>query len=200
MQDSNLENGIVFLSLEPSFGIMESQLGPLDERLYDLEKRLEICGHWQPPGVPLKSPEYFIIDISDLNSAIELLEDIHRHSSPSKSLSPQPGFSKYDWKWDPVWNEFFAENKKQTLYLSRWHLDEQRQVWEHVSMNGMNLAPESATELLGSWEDWDWDPLWNEWHLDVSDGNGRTCVFASRWRVQAGGEWTYVGRVGNPEI
>jgi hypothetical protein len=193
---------MVFLSLEPSTSTVESQIGSLDERLHALEKRLLDRGQWHPPPVSPKSPEYSIIDISDLKLAIKLLEDIYQHSQPSKSLSPQPSLSRYDWKFDPVWKEYFAGNSDQTsyIYLSRWRLDEQRQVWEHVAMSGANLEPESAAELLGSWDDWTWSPLWNEWHLDISDEDTRTCVFASRWQVQESGEWVYAGRAGNLDL
>jgi len=67
-------------------------------------------------------------------------------------------------------------------------------------MNGAELEPETAAELLGSWDDWIWDPLWKQWHLDVSGDDGKMCVFASRWQVQESGEWVYVGRVGNSEV
>jgi hypothetical protein len=156
---------MVYLSLEPSTSTIESQIGPLDERLRNLETKLHNRGQWHAPANPPRSPEYSIIDISDLSSAIKLLEDVFQHTHPSKSLSPQPSFSKYTWNWDPLWKEFYTHNPDQSsyIYLSRWQLNEQRQVWEHVSMNGADLLPDTAAELLGSWDDWTWDPLWKEW-------------------------------------
>jgi len=193
---------MVFLQLDPSASTVETHIGPLDERLRALKKSLVDRKQWHPPPVPPKSPEYSIIDINDLKSAIRLLEEIYQHSHSSKPLSPQPTLSCLSWKWDPIWKEYYAENEDQTsyIYLSRWRLDEQRQVWEHVTMNGAELEPETAAELLGSWDDWIWDPLWKQWHLDVSGDDGKMCVFASRWQVQESGEWVYVGRVGNSEV
>jgi hypothetical protein len=67
-------------------------------------------------------------------------------------------------------------------------------------MAGVGTTPDAAAELLGAWEDWQWDPLWKEWYLDVSgaQGNSETChVYASRWEVLEGGQWVYVGRIRN---
>lgn len=187
---------MVFLSLEPSTSTVESQIGPLDERLQMLERKLHDRGRWQPPAAPPKSPEYSIIDISDLSSAIKLLEDILQHS-----LSSRLRFSKYTWTWDLEWKEFYTyiPSQRSYIYLSRWRLDEQRQVWEHVSMNGADISPDTAAEFLGSWDDWTWDPMWQEWYLDVSDEDGAACVYASCWQVQESGEWVYIGRTEHPE-
>ncbi|KAF2829942.1 hypothetical protein CC86DRAFT_317324 [Ophiobolus disseminans] len=194
--DPSVENGMVFLSLEPSTSTVESNIVPLDERLHALETKLHNRDQWHPPATPPKSPEYSIIDIADLSSAIKLLEDIFQHAHPSKPLSPQPSFAGYTWRWDPRWKEFYTHvpNESSFVYLSRWRLHEQQQIWEHVSMNSADLLPDDAAELLGSWDDWAWDPMWKEWYLDVSDEEERTFVYASRWQVQESGEWMYVGR------
>jgi hypothetical protein len=192
----------VFFSLEPSKDIVESQIGPLDNKLHDLEEKLRGRGQWQPPPTPPKSPEYSIIDISDLSAAIQLLEDISEHAHSSKSLSPRLFFSKYKWAWDTVWKEWFTTVLDQStfIYLSRWRLVEQSQVWEHIAVADTDLKAESGAQLLGSWDDWTWDPRWKEWYLDVSDEDGKTCVFTSRWQIDEDNEWVHIGRFGNIEV
>jgi hypothetical protein len=189
---------MVLLTLEPSAKDIELHLTPLSQRLAVLEEKLCKRNQWHPPSSPPKSPEYSIIDIADLSSAIALLETLLLKNSP-KPLSPQPYFSKYTWTWDPLWKEFYTHETNQSsyTYLSRWRLNEARQVWEHISMNGANLLPDSAAEMLGSWDDWMWDEVVGEWYLDVSEEDEKCCVFASRWEVQENGEWVYVGRIGN---
>ncbi|KAH7075426.1 hypothetical protein BKA63DRAFT_297145 [Paraphoma chrysanthemicola] len=194
-----LESGMVMLSLEPSASDIELHLAPLERRLQDLEHTTRACSQWLPPAAPPKSPEYSIIDISDLLAAVKLLEDISEHTNSRKSPTPQQFFSKYKWMWDPLWKEFYTMIPDQSsyVYLSRWKLNEQRQVWEHVSMIAPDVKPDFAAEMLGSWEDWAWDPVWKEWYLDVTHEEGeagRCCVYASRWDVQDGGEWVYAGR------
>jgi hypothetical protein len=186
------------LTLEPSANDIKSHLTPLESRLQNVERTLRSRAQWHPPPIPPKSPEYSIIDISDLSSAIKLLEDVIKHSSSSKPISPHIFLSKYEWTWDPLWKEFYTqiENLPSFLYLSRWRLDEPRQVWEHVSMNGADVLPDHAAELLGSWEDWTWDALWKEWYLDVSDEESQCRVYVSQWQVQESGQWIYVGRHG----
>jgi hypothetical protein len=93
-QDFN--SGMLLLTLDPSSCDMLTHLSPLSDRLSELERSLRAKSQWQPPPVPPKSPEYSIIDIADLSSAIQLLEDIAKHSSPTKPLSPQVAFSKYE--------------------------------------------------------------------------------------------------------
>jgi hypothetical protein len=188
---------MVMLTLEPSANDVETELAPLDERLQHCEEKLRIRRQWQPPAIPPRSPEYSIIDLSDLSSAIALLEDLVKHSSPSKKLTPHPSFSQYPWTWDPLWKEFYTRDQSAYIYLSRWRLNETRQVWEHVSMAGANLMPDSATELLGAWEDWQWDPIWKEWYLNVSEEDETCHIYASRWEVRGNGDWVYVGRIGN---
>lgn len=92
----DLNSGMLLLTLDPSPSDMLTHLTPLSGRLSELEKSLRANSQWHSPPVPPKSPEYSIIDITDLFSAIQLLEDVAKHSSPNKSLSPQPAFSKYE--------------------------------------------------------------------------------------------------------
>jgi hypothetical protein len=195
---------MVLLTLEPSTNALESELLPLDGRLQHCEENLRRWRQWHPPSIAPKPPEYSIIDMSDLSSAITMLEDLVKHFCPSRKLTLQPLLSQYTWTWDPLWKEFFTHIPAQPahIYLSRWRLNEARQVWEHVSMAGAGLMPDTATELLGAWEDWQWDPMWKEWYLDVSNetnsGESSTChVYASRWEVRDSGDWVYVGRIGN---
>lgn len=193
---------MVLLTLDPSTRDVELQLHPLEARLQTCEAKLRHRSQWQPPLSPVRSPEYSIIDISDLTSAITLLEDLIKHSSPLNHLTPHASFAKYIWMWDPLWKEFYTHisSPSSYIYLSRWKLNAQRQVWEHVSMVGPGMLPDEAAELLGSWEDWQWDQLWREWYLDVSE-DGETChVYASRWEVREGGQWVYVGRIGNDVV
>jgi hypothetical protein len=63
-------------------------------------------------------------------------------------------------------------------------------------MNGADVLPDYAAEMMGSWEDWTWDPLGKEWYLDVSDKEVQCRVYVSQWEVQDNGQWIYVGRSG----
>jgi hypothetical protein len=188
---------MVLLTLDPSPADIAAHLTPLSRRLARLEEKLHMRNQWNPPPTPPKSPEYSIIDIADLSSAITLLESLLTNTLP-KPRSPHSFFSKYTWTWDPQWKEFYTHDASQSAYtyLSRWRLNVARQVWEHVTMNGASLLPDRASEMLGSWEDWTWDDGVGEWCLDVSkevEGNMRCCIFASRWEVREDGEWVYVG-------
>jgi hypothetical protein len=188
---------MVLLTIDPSPSDIQTHLEPLSQRLSTLEQSLHTRNQWYPPHNPPKSPEYSIIDIADLSSAITLLENLLTATTLPKPRSPHFVVSKHTWTWDPVWKEFYTQNESQagSTYLSTWRLNEARQVWEHVSMNGAaDLLPDRAVDMLGSWEDWKWDEGVGEWCLDVSDeGSSRCCVFASRWEVGEGGEWVYVG-------
>jgi hypothetical protein len=209
-QTDDITTAMVLLTLDPSPADITTHINPLSARLSALESTLRDHNRWHAPPVPPKSPEYSIIDVNDLSSAIKLLEDILAHSLSSSSSSsnnhqcssPQPLFSKYKWTWDPAWKEFYTQTSddddQSFIYLSRWRLNEARQVWEHVSMNGRNLLPDGAAEMLGSWDDWSWDAVWKEWFLDESTDDGeKCCVYATRWEVREGGEWVYVGRIGS---
>ncbi|KAH3942159.1 hypothetical protein HBI70_198880 [Parastagonospora nodorum] len=196
----DINSGMVLLTLEPSTADITAHLTPLDIRLGDLKSKLRDHRLWNPPAVPPKSPEYSIIDISDLSSAVSLLEDLFQQhaSSMAKRHSARVFFSKYDWTWDVVHREFCTRlSHSAYIYLSLWRLDEQRQIWEYVSMHGMGLQPEIAADMLGCWEDWTWDPAWKEWCLDVSSEEGRCRLYASRWEVRQetdpGEPWVYVG-------
>jgi hypothetical protein len=199
-QTQDINSGMVLLTLEPSTADITAHLTPLDTRLGDLKLKLYNHRLWHPPAVPPKSPEYSIIDVSDLSSAISLLEDLFQQhvSSLAKPHSAHTFFSKYEWMWDTLHREFCTRLPRSAyIYLSHWRLDEQRQIWEYVSMNGTELQPEFATEMLGSWEDWTWDPAWKEWYLDVSDEEGECGLYASRWEARQEtnlhGQWVYVG-------
>jgi hypothetical protein len=191
---------MVLLTLDPSPADIRDHLDPLSQRLSALEHSLRTLNQWHELPIQPKSPEYSIIDIADLSSAITLLENQLAMSLP-RPRSPHPIFSKCTWTWDPVWKEFYTQDASQVVhtYLSTWRLNEARQVWEPVSMNGTaDLLPDRAVEVLGSWEDWKWDEGVGEWYLDVSserDGKERCCVFASRWEMREGGEWVYVGGI-----
>jgi hypothetical protein len=195
---------MLLLTLEPSASDMTSHIDPLSSRLSTLSSTLRTHNRWLPPPSPPKAPEYSIIDIADLSSAISLLETILAQSSPevsSKRPSPRPFLAKCGWTWDPAWKEFYTKvaGVKECVYLSKWRLNQARGVWEHVSMGGADLGPERAAEGLGCWEDWRWDGTWGEWCLDVSEGDGgeKICVYASRWEGRGDGEWAYVGGLGN---
>jgi hypothetical protein len=183
-----------------------SQLTTLQARLDDFKDRLLARSDWHPPSPPPSVPTPAILDITDLSSAVDLLDQVITHSDPSHRLTPHPSFTAHPWTWDATWKEFytFVPDQQTFVFLSRWRLNAVRGVWEHVSMAGrVGLAPDEAAQMLGAWEDWQWDPAWGEWCLDVSaeeqdaDGAGaRCCVYASRWQVQADGGWVYVGRAG----
>ncbi|KAF2036223.1 hypothetical protein EK21DRAFT_52338 [Setomelanomma holmii] len=186
------------LSLEPSSSDIESHLTPLDRRLQDLEHTTRLHENWHPPAVSPKSPEYSIIDIVDLSSATKLLEDISRHTNSTTPLSPHAFLSKFKWTWDPEWKEFYTQlpNHSSYIFLSRWKYNKQRQAWEHVNISGTDSTPETAAEMLGSWEDWSWNPLWEEWYLPWSqmDDGSKCCLFTSRWELRENGEFVYTGR------
>jgi hypothetical protein len=187
---------MMLLTLEPSTKDIEAHLTPLSRRLTTLEGGLRSRDQWHPPPSSPKSPEYSIIDIADLSSAIALLGTLTR-KIPPKLHTPHSIFSKYTWTWDPLWKEFYTHETNQSTYtyLSRWRLDKVRQVWEHVGMDGVNLLPDSAAEMLGCWDDWKWNEVVAEWYLDISEGDETCGVFASRWEVHENGEWVYVGRM-----
>jgi hypothetical protein len=194
-----MSTSMVLLTLDPSPADIRTHLDPLSQRLSNLEHSLRTRNQWHTPPSPPKSPEYSIIDIADLSSAITLLENLHT-TALCKPRLPYSFFSEQKWMWDPMWKEFYSRDESQAAYtyLSTWRLNEARQVWEHVSMNGTaNLLPDRAVDVLGSWEDWEWDEGVGEWCLDVSDaGNCRCYVFASRWEMRGGGDWVYVGSTG----
>jgi hypothetical protein len=199
-QTQDINSGMVLLTLEPSTADITAHLTPLDIRLGDLKSKLRDHRLWHPPAVPPKSPEYSIIDISDLSSAVSLLEDLFQQhaSSLAKPHSAHFFFSKYDWTWDALHREFCTRLPHSAyIYLSHWRLDEQRQIWEYVSMHGTELQPEIAADMLGCWEDWTWDPAWEEWCLDISDEDGECRIYASRWEARQETNpdepWVYVG-------
>jgi hypothetical protein len=191
---------MVLLTLEPSAADITAHLTPLEDRLDDLKSKLRDSNLWLPPAISPKSPEYSIIDIADLSSAITLLEDLFRQhaSTSSKAHSARNFFSKHAWTWDALHREFCTRLPHSAyIYLSHWRLDDQRQIWEYASMHDTDLQPEVAAEMLGSWEDWIWDPAWKEWYLDVSDEEGGCRLYASRWEARQetnpNEPWTYVG-------
>jgi hypothetical protein len=191
----DLASGMLLLTLDPSPSDIECHITPLSTRLSVLEQRFRESSRWEEPPIPPKAPEYSIIDVADLSCAIALLEN----SVPAPS-SPRLVLGKCEWMWDPAWKEFYARMPgwEECVYLSRWRLNEARGLWEHVGLGGRDMGPERAAEELGSWEDWRWDRMWREWCLDVSsheDGE-KCCVYASRWE-ERGGEWVYVGGIGN---
>jgi hypothetical protein len=191
---------MVFLSLEPSTHTIEPHISPLCEQLQTLEQKLHARGQWRPPAIPPKSPEYSIIDISDLSTAIRILENVFEDTYPPKPLSARSFFSKCTWNWDLQWKEFYSYNPgdRTYIYLDRWRFDEPSQDWQHIGMAGADLQPDAAAEMLGCWEDWVWDPVWKEWYLDVRDEEGAAYVYASKWQEEEDGGWAYVGNTGVP--
>jgi hypothetical protein len=190
---------MVMLTLEPSSADIQAHLTPLETRLEGLESKLRNLNLWHPPPIPPKSPEYSIIDVSDLSSAITLLESVfNQQYSKLKPSSARLFFAKHHWTWDPLHHEFCTSLDTRSIYLSSWRFDDQRQVWEYVSMAGVNMSPEDAVQWIGSWEDWKWDAAWKEWFLDVGDGEREARVYASMWEARREEyddevEWVYVG-------
>jgi hypothetical protein len=190
---------MIMLTLEPSSADIQAHLTPLETRLEGLESKLRNLNLWHPPPIPPKSPEYSIIDVSDLSSAITLLESVfNQQYSNLKPSSARLFFAKHHWTWDPLHHEFCTSLDTRSIYLSSWRFDDQRQVWEYVSMAGVNMSPEDAVQWIGSWEDWKWDPAWKEWFLDVGDGEREARVYASMWEARREEyddevEWVYVG-------
>ncbi|KAI8934978.1 hypothetical protein NX059_008644 [Plenodomus lindquistii] len=187
----------------------KKRLDDLSNRLKSLQTQLQNRSQWLPPPNPQPTPLPTILDFADLTTAIDLLTHIITSTHPFRRLTPHPSFSKFTWTWDPEWKEFYTYLPASELYiyLSRWKFNPQRNVWEHVHMAFGNVGPEDAVELLGAWEDWRWDEGWGEWCLDVregdgvegdegNEGQGRCCVFPSRWEVSGDGNWMYVGRMG----
>lgn len=103
-----------------------------------------------------------------------------------------------------MWKEFYASTPEAQIYLSKWQLDTQQNIWSHAIANNHGHragnggeGPDEAAQFLGSWEDWSWDPLWKEWYLNVSSAEEGECrVYASKWEVREDGEWRYVGSIG----
>ena len=173
----------------------------MNEQLRTLKNKLRSRGQWHPPIRTANTFTPTILDISDLSTAINLLTQLIASTHPDRQLTPQPALSTYSWTWDPTWHEFYTYIPDQNVYvyLSRWKLDEERGVWEHLSMANANLMPNTAADVLGAWEDWVWDPVWKEWRLELREeegDNGESYMFASRWQIQEDGDWVYVGRLG----
>ncbi|KAH7392501.1 hypothetical protein BKA66DRAFT_557793 [Pyrenochaeta sp. MPI-SDFR-AT-0127] len=169
------------------------------EQLRLLELQLRSRGQWKPPRQRSNVPVPTILDMSDLSSAIDLLTHIVTSTQPHRQMTPQTSLSAYSWKWDPEWKEFYTylPERQTYVYLSKWKFNEARNIWEHVDMAHQALAPDTAVEVLGAWEDWTWDPIWGEWFLEMKGeegDDGRCCIFASRWHVQDDGEWVHVVR------
>jgi hypothetical protein len=175
-----------------------AQLQNLENDLRTLEKQLRSQGRWQPPPHTSETPTPTMLDIPDLSNAINLLSHLITRTSHRKT--PQSSLSTYSWTWDPAWHEFYTyiPSQQTYVYLSRWKLNEVRNVWEHVNMANTHLLPDAAAERLGAWEDWVWDDVWCQWYLEVKEeGTDETChLFPSQWQVQENGEWEYVGRIG----
>lgn len=180
----------------------ETYLEATEAQLRAIERQLRSRGDWQPPDQLPHSSIPTILDITDLSNAITLLGHLVNSTKPTRQDTPQQTLSAYSWTWDPAWHEFYTyiPSQQTYVYLSRWKLNETRNVWEHVSMAGVNLLPDTAVETLGAWEDWVWDSTWRQWYLEVEevDTGEKSQIFASPWRVQGDGEWVYVGRIGGP--
>ena len=175
----------------------EDQLQVLKERLQISEQQLRSRGDWQPPQQLPNLSISAILDLADLSNAVTLLDHLINSTKSTQQNTPQTTLSSYTWTWDPTWHEFYTYIPAQQVwvYLSRWKLNEIRNVWEHVSMSGVNLMPNVAAEMLGAWEDWVWDPTWQRWYLQVYefDTSEKSQIFASPWRIRDDGEWVYVG-------
>ena len=186
------------LALTAANDEIRAQLATLEDQLRMLEKRLRSQGRWHQPNSSSHSALPAVLDLSDLTNAINLLSHLITKTSARKT--PQPSFAAYSWTWDPMWHEFYTYIPPQQtyVYLSRWRLNEVRDVWEHVSMANTNILPDAAAETFGAWEDWEWDPVWGQWYLEVEEeGTDEKCqVFPSQWQMQENGEWEYVGRIG----
>jgi hypothetical protein len=176
---------------------VRAQLEALEDQLRSSEKQLRSQGRWHRPARSSHPPLPTVLDISDLSNATNLLS--HLITKTSYRETPQPSFAAYSWTWDPTWHEFYTyiPSQQTYVYLSRWKLNEVRNVWEHVSMAN-NILPDAAAEMFGAWEDWEWDPVWGQWYLEVEEkGTDEKChVFPSQWQIQENGEWEYVGRIG----
>jgi hypothetical protein len=176
-----------------------ARLEGLQQQLNMLEKQLHLRGEWLPPAYLEDASSSSILDLADLSNAINILGQLVSSTSPAKHHTPQQTLSIYNWSWDPAWHEFYTyiPSRKTYIYLSRWKLNEARDVWEHVSMAGVRSMPDVAAEMFGAWEDWAWDATMGQWFLDLVEGSGEKIqVFASPWRVQEDGEWVYVGMIG----
>ncbi|RMZ74218.1 hypothetical protein GMOD_00003224 [Pyrenophora seminiperda CCB06] len=187
------------LRLTPADEETVAQLRSLDEQLKILERQLRSRGGWHPPTRSMKIPSTEVLDMSDLSQAVALLRNLIYSTDPAQHTTPQRSLSAYSWVWDPVWHEFYTyiTSQRMYIYLSRWRLNEARNVWEHVSVAGNNILPNVAAEMFGAWEDWTWDPVLG-WYLDSKEEgtDEKIQVFASPWQVQEDGEWVYVGMLG----
>jgi len=176
-----------------------AQLRSLDEQLKILERQMRSRGGWRAPTHSPIIPSPNVLDMADLSHAIALLRNLIYSTDPAQQTTPQRSLSAYSWVWDPVWHEFYTyiSSQRTYIYLSRWRLNEARNVWEHVSMAGTNILPNAAADMFGAWEDWTLDPVWG-WYLDVTEEgtDEKAQVFASPWQVQEDGEWVYVGMLG----
>jgi hypothetical protein len=197
-QQSSDDESPIILSLTSADEEIGARLKNLEDDLRTLEKRLRSQGRWRPSPQSPEPPTPTVLDISDLSNAINLLSHLIMKTSHRKT--PQLSFSAYSWTWDPAWHEFYTyiPSQQTYVYLSRWKLNEVRNVWEHVSMANILMQPDTAAEMIGPWEEWLWDEVWGQWYLKVEyEGTDEKChLFPSQWQVQENGEWEYVGRIG----
>jgi hypothetical protein len=198
--DNETDTGNMLIVISPDNEI-ESHLEALEAQLRILERQLRSRGDWHPPAQISNSSMPAILDITDLANAVRLLGHLINSTNSAQHPTPQQTLSAYSWTWDPAWHEFYTyiPSQQTYLYLSRWKLNETRNVWEHVSMAGANLLPHTAAEMLGAWEDWTWDSTWQQWYLEMDEGGigEKSQIFASPWHVQGDGEWVYDGRIGS---
>ncbi|USP80976.1 hypothetical protein yc1106_08250 [Curvularia clavata] len=177
----------------------KTHLKGLLEEVVMLERQLRSRGEWRPPQHSWDEPLPTTLDLANLSSATRMLSHLVRSAHSVQQQTPQQTLSAYSWSWDPAWHEFytFLPTQNAYIYLSQWKLNAARGVWEHVSMAGTNLLPDTAAEKLGTWEDWEWDAIAGQWYLDMgSDTGEKIQMFASPWRIQEDGEWLYVGPIG----
>lgn len=177
----------------------KTHLKGLLEEVVMLERQLRSRGEWRPPLHAWNEPLPTTLSLTNLSNATRMLSHLVRPAHSVQHQTPRQTLSAYSWSWDPAWHEFytFLPTQNAYIYLSEWNLNEARGVWEHVSMAGTNLLPDTAAERLGAWEDWKWDAISGQWYLDMrSDTGDKIQMFASPWRIQEDGEWLYIGPIG----
>ncbi|KAK3214965.1 hypothetical protein GRF29_19g1824177 [Pseudopithomyces chartarum] len=167
----------------------------LATQLSAFESELKKRGQW---GISTGyQPDPFLdIDLSDLDDAINHLDNaIHMPRYPRQAKTPHAHFSTQNWVYDLQWSEwsYTIQGSGHRVFLTEWECDTISGEWQMVWQGQRTM--EEALDMLGSWEDWDWDEHWGEWYLpSVADHglSGDKRIYASEWKRMDDGNWVYV--------
>lgn len=183
-----------------------TQLADLEARLSGFEKQLCERGQWHQPNATrteqdttskssreTHDPAPAIYDLEDLEHAVSLIEKAI--SPPKTTPTAYHSFAHLKWEWDAAWNEFYAALPSGNyIFLALWRFSSLMNEWYHCGQSHRSdLQPEEVSELLGCWDDWEWDDVWKQWYLAMPGEEGEVCrVYADTWTRGEWGGWTFV--------